>query len=213
MHDLKNLIAQQALVVENAAKHKENPAFVDDMIRTIDNSVQRMSNLLQKLQQTQPSKGIPLDLNKVVVNSVKKCQDRIPPPSLRILSDSLKVVSDEDNLEMIVTHVIKNAQEATPADGYVDVTLRLEGRNAVIEVEDNGCGMDSDFIKNRLFRPFDTTKSGKGMGIGVYQTREFIRNIGGDVIVKSEPQVGTTFTILIPINVSPGELTSKAENR
>lgn len=213
MHDLKNLIAQQALVVENAAKHKENPAFVDDMIRTIDNSVQRMSNLLKKLQQTQPSKGIPLDLNKVVVNSVKKCQDRIPPPSLRILSDSLKVVSDEDNLEMIVTHVIKNAQEATPADGYVDVTLRLEGRNAVIEVEDNGCGMDSDFIKNRLFRPFDTTKSGKGMGIGVYQTREFIRNIGGDVIVKSEPQVGTTFTILIPINVSPGELTSKAENR
>ncbi len=212
MHDLKNLIAQQALVVENAAKHKENPAFVDDMIRTIDNSVQRMSNLLKKLQQTQPSKGRSLPLKKVVINSVKKCQDRFPPPSLRILSDSLKVVSDEDNLEMIVTHIIKNAQEATPADGYVDVTLRQEGKHAVIEVEDNGCGMDSEFIKNRLFRPFDTTKSGKGMGIGVYQTREFIRNMGGDVIVKSELQVGTTFTVYIPIDLSLDSGIEKADH-
>ena len=202
MHDLKNLIAQQALVVENAAKHKENPAFIDDMISTIDNSVQRMSNLLKKLQQTQPTSGRPLELKNIIINSVKKCQDRMPPPTLRIMEDSLKVVADEDNLEMIVTHIIKNAQEATPADGYVDVTLRSEDNNqAIIEVEDNGCGMDSDFLKNRLFRPFDTTKSGKGMGIGVYQTREFIRNLGGDVLVKSEAGIGTTFTIRIPMNV------------
>ncbi len=205
MHDLKNLIAQQALVVENASKHKENPAFIDDMIRTIDNSVQRMSNLLKKLQQTQPSSAHPLNIENVVVNAVKKCQDRIPPPSLRILSDSLKVVADEDNLEMIVTHIIKNAQEATPAEGYVDITIRQERQHAVIEVEDNGCGMDSEFIKNRLFRPFDTTKSGKGMGIGVYQTREFIRNLGGDVIVKSEPLVGTTFSVYLPIDFSHTE--------
>jgi putative PEP-CTERM system histidine kinase len=203
MHDLKNLIAQQALVVENAAKHKENPAFIEDMIRTIDNSVQRMSSLLKKLQQTQPSSGRQLDLKNVIINSVKKCQDRLPPPTLRIMEDSLKVVADEDNLEMIITHVIKNAQEATPSDGYVDVTLRMEDETAFIEVEDNGSGMDSEFVKNRLFRPFDTTKSGKGMGIGVYQTREFIRNLGGDVLVKSEPQIGTTFTICIPLDNQP----------
>ncbi len=200
MHDLKNLIAQQALVVENAAKHKENPAFIDDMIRTIDNSVQRMSNLLKKLQQTQPTSGRPLLLKNVVIDSVKKCQDRVPRPSLRILHDSLKVVADEDNLEMIITHIIKNAQEATPSDGYVDITLRGDSGYALIEVEDNGSGMDAEFIKNRLFRPFDTTKSGKGMGIGVYQTREFIRNLGGDVTVKSEPGIGTTFTIYIPVD-------------
>ncbi len=201
MHDLKNLIAQQALVVENAAKHKENPAFIDDMIRTIDNSVQRMSNLLKKLQQTQPSPGRPLPLKSVVINSVKKCQDRMPRPSLRILDDSLRVVADEENLEMIITHIVKNAQEATPSDGYVDVTLRRDGSIAFIDVEDNGSGMDANFIKTRLFRPFDTTKSGKGMGIGVYQTREFIRNLGGDVTAKSELGVGTTFTISIPVHV------------
>jgi len=199
MHDLKNLIAQQALVVDNAAKHKENPAFIEDMIRTIDNSVQRMSNLLKKLQHTQPSSGRPLELKSVIINSVKKCQDRSPPPTLRIQQDSLKVVADEDNLEMIVTHIIKNAQEATSSDGYVDVTLRSDGSGqAIIEVEDNGSGMDKEFVKHRLFKPFDTTKSGKGMGIGVYQTREFIRNLGGDVLVKSELGIGTTFIIRIP---------------
>ena len=82
---------------------------------------------------------------------------------------------------------------------------------AIIEVEDNGCGMDSDFLKNRLFRPFDTTKSGKGMGIGVYQTREFIRNLGGDVLVKSEPGVGTTFTIRIPMDTGDHNSTAQVE--
>ena len=199
MHDLKNLIAQQALVVKNADKHKENPVFIDDMIKTIDNSVRRMNNLLTKLQQTQPTTLRPLILDTIVVNAVRKCQDRTPPPSLRITADSLRVKADEENLEMIVTHIIKNAQEATPADGYVDVIIRQERQHAVIEVEDNGCGMDADFVKNRLFRPFDTTKSGKGMGIGVYQTREFIRNLGGEVLVKSELNVGTTFSIYLPL--------------
>ena len=135
----------------------------------------------------------------------------MPPPTLRILEDSLKVVADEDNLEMIVTHIIKNAQEATPADGYVDVTLRSERNQAVIEVEDNGCGMDIDFMKNRLFRPFNTTKSGKGMGIGVYQTREFIRNLGGDVLAKSEVNVGSTFTIYIPLRTNSHKTQEQAD--
>ena len=132
----------------------------------------------------------------------------MPRPSLRILDDSLKVVADEENLEMIVTHIIKNAQEATPSDGYVDVTLRSDQGFALIDVEDNGSGMDASFMKTRLFRPFDTTKSGKGMGIGVYQTREFIRNLGGDVTVKSEPNVGTTFTISIPVHRQESESNS-----
>lgn len=136
----------------------------------------------------------------------------MPPPTLRIMEDSLKVVADEDNLEMIVTHIIKNAQEATPTDGYVDVTLRSERHQAIIEVEDNGCGMDNEFLKNRLFRPFDTTKSGKGMGIGVYQTREFIRNLGGDVLVRSEIGVGSTFTIYIPLKNNSNNSSEQVEH-
>lgn len=198
MHDLKNLIAQQALVVENAAKHRDNPAFFEDAIRTIDNSVARMSNLLRKLQQNEPSELRSLELHRVLMESVKKCKEQRPVPSLRLEDTDLRVNADHDRLAMTLAHVIRNAQEATKPQGFVDITLRREGANAIITVEDNGAGMNSDFIKNQLFRPFVTTKSGKGMGIGAYQTREFMASLGGNVAVHSIVGEGTTFTITLP---------------
>lgn len=207
MHDLKNLIAQQALVVKNAAKHKDNPAFVEDMINTIDNSVNRMNNLLQKLQQKESTASVVsrIDLHKVLIDATQKCHDRYPIPSLRLDTNSATIKADKDHLEMVLVHIIKNAQEATDNNGYVDVTLRKENGNVVIEVEDNGSGMDEAFIKDRLFKPFDTTKSGKGMGIGVYQARELIRSLGGDILVQSELGAGSVFTIQIPENHNTNE--------
>lgn len=198
MHDLKNLIAQQALVVENAAKHKENPAFVEDAIKTIDNSVSRMSNLLRKLQQQETSEVKNLELHKVLIEAAKKCKELKPLPSLRIETQQLSVDADQDHLIMSLSNLIKNAQEATQSTGFVDVTLRQEGKNAIIIVEDNGSGMDEEFIRDRLFKPFDTTKSGKGMGIGVYQTQELINTLGGSISVESHIGEGTTFTVTLP---------------
>jgi putative PEP-CTERM system histidine kinase len=200
MHDLKNLIAQQALVVENAAKHRENPAFFEDAIHTIDNSVSRMSNLLRKLQQNESSELRSLELHRVLMDAVKKCKEQKPVPSLRLQQSNLKVNADQDRLIMTLTHIIKNAQDATDSSGFVDVTLQQDGSDAIITVEDNGAGMDQDFIKNQLFRPFVTTKSGKGMGIGAYQTREFIASLGGNVSVQSAPGEGSTFTITLPLS-------------
>ncbi len=200
MHDLKNLIAQQALVVENAAKHRENPAFFEDAIRTIDNSVARMSNLLRKLQHNETNELRSLELHRVLMEAVKKCKEQKPVPSLRLQQTDLRVNADQDRLIMILTHIIKNAQDATHNSGFVDITLRREDNNAAILIEDNGMGMDQDFIKNQLFRPFVTTKSGKGMGIGAYQTREFIVSLGGSVVVDSTPGEGTTFTVLLPLS-------------
>jgi signal transduction histidine kinase len=69
----------------------------------------------------------------------------------------------------------------------------------VIEVRDTGRGMDADFLRQRLFRPFDTTKGTQGMGIGAFQTREFVRMAGGDVQVESEVGKGTRFVISLPL--------------
>ncbi len=202
MHDLKNLIAQQALVVKNAAKHKDNPAFVDDMINTIDNSVNRMNNLLQKLQNqevTSAQSASIVELDRLLLEAATKCHDRYPIPTIRHLEKKVTVFSDPDHFEMVMIHLIKNAQEATPKDGFVDITLKKQGNMAIIEVEDNGIGMDENFLKHRLFKPFDTTKSGKGMGIGVYQAREFIRAMGGEIRVESTPNQGSKFTVQIPL--------------
>lgn len=200
MHDLKNLIAQQALVVENAAKHKENPAFVEDAINTIDNSVVRMSTLLNKLRQNEPADLRALEVHKILMEATKKCQDHRPAPSLRLTDTDLVVNADPDQLVMTLVHLIKNAQEATPASGFVDVTLLREGNNAIITIEDNGEGMTEEFIRNQLFKPFVTTKSGKGMGIGVYQAKELVTAMGGHIGVDSHTGEGSTFTITLPAN-------------
>ncbi len=202
MHDLKNLIAQQALVVDNAAKHKDNPAFVEDAIHTIDNSVRRMSALLKKLQQNEPGELRTLEINDILVETVKRCQDDKPVPSLRLPDKPLLVNADLDQLIMTLHHIIKNAQEATDNSGFVDITLRQQGNDAIITIEDNGEGMDEEFIQNQLFKPFVTTKSGKGMGIGVYQTQEYIRSLGGSVAVESTLGAGSTFTVSVPCSAS-----------
>lgn len=199
MHDLKNLIAQQGLVVENASKHKENPAFVEDAIKTIENSVARMNNLLNKLQQKGPATTKNVELNKILIESINKCRGKRPNPSLRINDKDVWVNGDHDHLVMIFAHIIKNAQEATPTDGFVDVYLSKNGTHAIIQVEDNGHGMEESFIKERLFRPFDTTKSGQGMGIGVFQTREYIQGLDGEVTVDSSIGEGTNFSISLPL--------------
>jgi signal transduction histidine kinase len=68
----------------------------------------------------------------------------------------------------------------------------------LVEVEDSGCGMDEEFVRTRLFRPFDSTKGLSGMGIGAYECREFVTMLGGRVEVDSEPGSGTRFRITIP---------------
>jgi signal transduction histidine kinase len=68
-----------------------------------------------------------------------------------------------------------------------------------LRIEDTGAGMSADFVRDRLFRPFDTTKGSKGMGIGAYQVREYVNSLGGRVQVQSEPGSGTRVDLHFPL--------------
>ena len=100
---------------------------------------------------------------------------------------------------MAVCHAIRNAQDATDADGHINVDLVAGPSRCAIHIRDSGRGMDADFIQDRLFRPFDSTKGAEGMGIGAYQIRETVRMCGGDVEVDSVSGEGTTFTLHLPL--------------
>jgi signal transduction histidine kinase len=112
-----------------------------------------------------------------------------------IRDESAVVVADPDRLVAALEHAIRNAQDATPADGSVSVTVSADGDDCVIAVTDTGCGMTQEFVNERLFKPFDTTKGSQGMGIGAYQLREYVRSLGGSVEVKSATGRGTTFFV------------------
>lgn len=200
MHDLKNLIAQQSLVVRNAARHKSNPAFFEDAIATIDNSVARMNKLLQQLQSGEASgRKSRVRLISALQEAVERCRDRNPEPVLAELNEDLHANLERDRFAMVAAHLIRNAQEASQSDGQVGIEMRREQNFAVITIEDNGCGMDPEFVRTRLFQPFDTTKGSKGMGIGAYQARSFAVEAGGTMDVWSEPGRGTRITIRLPL--------------
>ena len=122
-----------------------------------------------------------------------------PKPQLEIVDGELTVLADRMRLERVLGHLIQNAIEATASNGQVAVRLRREQRTAVVELSDTGAGMSEQFIRERLFTPFDTTKTA-GMGIGVFESREYIREVGGSLEVRSEPQVGTTFRVILPLH-------------
>lgn len=200
IHDLNNLIAQQALVVRNAERHKSNPAFIEDAIQTISNSVDRMNHLLKKLRRDESDMVQRLYITDVVQQALADCERKTPRITADLATCNHTINADQVRLVMTITHFIRNAQEATPEDGSVHVTLRCHDNQATIVIEDTGSGMDWDFIHNRLFKPFETTKSGKGMGIGVYLSREYISELGGTLTVDSVVGKGTSITMTLPLD-------------
>ncbi|MEM6639854.1 MAG: XrtA/PEP-CTERM system histidine kinase PrsK [Pseudomonadota bacterium] len=201
MHDLKNLIAQQSLVVKNAARHKDKPEFVDDAIATVDNSVQRMNRLLEQLRTGESQRGAQTSrIDDICGDVVRRNAQRQPVPELNIKDAGLRVDAPAETLTMVLGHLVRNAQDATPADGSVTLIVGRERESVMITIRDNGSGMNKEFIRDRLFRPFDTTKGTKGMGIGVYQARDFLRSVGGQLTVQSEVGQGSTFVARLPIS-------------
>jgi putative PEP-CTERM system histidine kinase len=197
VHDLKNLIAQLDLVVKNSAKHKNNPEFMEDAIGTVGHAVDKMNRLLKQLRKGRFEEGGEqfFDLNDALNEVIIEQSGFSPVPVLKSEVKSAKIVADYDRFVSVLGHLVRNAQEATASDGCVTIKLKRVSDVITIEIVDNGSGMDALFIKDRLFRPFETTKGNAGMGIGVYESREFIRSLGGKIQVESHVGVGTVFTI------------------
>lgn len=211
MHDLKNLIAQQALVVENAARFIHNPEFVADAIKTIENSVARTNRLMKKISQNSAidhkQTGMQVvSLPDSLAEAIERCSGRRPAPVLNADNGAeMLVQANPDNLTMAFIHLITNAQDACDASrGIIKVNLSEAGNHFLCTITDNGTGMDAEFIKSRLFKPFDSTKSTKGMGIGAYQCKQIIQRAGGRIDVTSEPGHGTRFSILLPRATTAG---------
>ena len=74
----------------------------------------------------------------------------------------------------------------------------MGGNQVIVDISDSGRGMDAEFVRLRLFRPFESTKGLTGMGIGAFESREYIRQLGGDISVQSEPGVGSRFRVTLP---------------
>ncbi len=200
MHDLKNSVAQLQLLTSNAARHRHNPEFIDDAFVTIENTAARISRLIAQLQSRDTrSSHREIDIRQTLEVAVARCNGNTPRPLLEMPPGSWGVRADPERLAAVFEHVLRNAQEAAGASGEVRVQLERADDRVAVTISDTGAGMDPDFIRDRLFRPFDSTKGSSGMGVGAYQARAYVIELGGTVEVRSAPGSGTLFIIRIPL--------------
>ncbi|WP_286270933.1 XrtA/PEP-CTERM system histidine kinase PrsK [Thalassotalea hakodatensis] len=206
VHDLKNVQAQLALITTNAEKHRDNPEFVDDVFETVESATDRLGKVLSQLRnkRVEKSRDSEIDLVELLEKVVE--QRNVEKP-LVIIKQAVptKLATNEEKLHSVLNHLVQNAQEASSEDTTVELSLNNNKNIVTITITDQGSGMSEDFIKYRLFKPFDTTKGNAGMGIGVYEAKQFIESVSGTIAVKSTEHSGTTFTIQLPINATDNE--------
>lgn len=196
VHDLKNLVAQLALLLKNAERHRDNPEFQRDMLETVAHVVARMNRLMFQLRAGAESaaKPRPIDIRETI-NRVVMAKREYGAAIEVESGPTLLALAHEEQLERVIGHIVQNAIEAS-SENVDPVTLRAdgEGEYVVIEVLDRGVGMTEEFIRERLFRPFQTTKP-QGMGIGMNESFQYVSAIGGRIEVESVVRAGTRFRI------------------
>ena len=199
VHDLKNLVAQLSLMLRNAQRHRDNPEFQADMLTTVEHVVGRMNALMLQLRvgATPVDNPRPLDLEAVLR---RVCAAKTGPQTdIRLDAPSaVTAIGHEDRLEHVIGHLIQNAIDASTPPRQVAVRLGRDAAHAVVEVRDQGVGMTAEFVRERLFKPFQTTKP-TGMGIGVYESSQYVAGLGGSIAVESEPGVGTRVLLRLPL--------------
>jgi signal transduction histidine kinase len=210
IHDIRNLGLRLSLLLSNMEEHYEDPDFKRSAADLLQSTVQKLDGIARSWS----SRGdtvlikVPLGLNDLLQEVLRTCQPRgrASAPSVNATFTEVPPVwGDPHYLRDAIQSVVQNAQEA--AATCVTVRTGLERRGArdfaVVEVEDDGPGMPADFVRRRLFRPFQTMKA-EGVGLGLYTARRILRHHRGDIEVRSAEGKGTCVRLLLPLPARRG---------
>ncbi len=209
-HDIKNLVSQLAVMLKNFDRHADNPEFQRDLQETVQHAVTRMRGLLDRLNRLHNREpdadgdGQAVAAAEVVRAEIARADGAAEPPRLSVAdaaADGHLRVSPE-RFAGVLRHLLANAREAAGPAGRIAVDMDAANGWLVLNVTDDGPGMSLDFVRETLFTPFRSTKSG-GFGVGVYQCREFAREHGGDLEAISSPGSGTTMRLWLPLVDAP----------
>jgi putative PEP-CTERM system histidine kinase len=199
VHDLKNLVAQLSLLLRNAERHRDNPEFQRDMLATVEHVMERMNGLMLQLRTgtTPVEKAHAVELAPLVrrVISGKSATGR----AMEIqAAEGVSAIGHEDRLEHVIGHLVQNALDASAPGQPVRVQVFAEDGHAMLEVADQGVGMTEDYVRERLGKPFETTKPA-GMGIGVYESSQYVASVGGRLVIDSSPGRGTRVRVVLQL--------------
>lgn len=196
-HDIKSLIYQLSLMVDNARQVGDNPEFQRDMLLTIGDSIGKMQGMLLQLRKDYADTAGVIALPALVQAAAQPFRDSGAAIEIDAPDGPLEITASRAAMESVFRQLVANAVEAAGREGKVAIALAADGPFVAVTIADTGPGMDPAFVREHLFRPLRSTKS-TGYGIGMYQVRELLRKAAGRIRVRSKPGKGTTVEVLLP---------------
>jgi two-component system, cell cycle sensor histidine kinase and response regulator CckA len=218
VHDFNNLLAVVLLGVSKlraaaaAAPRKGELQFLDEIARAAERGSSLTKRLLSFVRD-RPVQPRAVDFGALVAAQQVTLASLLPDDVRLVISSArvpLPVVADPAELEHVLLNLVLNARDALPSGGTVQVETRREQspERAVLEVRDDGHGMD-EATRQRLFEPFFTTKSAEhGTGLGLWTARDVVSRYGGEIDLLSAPEEGSTFRVRLPIASEPARAPS-----
>lgn len=195
MHDLKNLVSAVSLLLENAQEHIAEPAFQNDMLMSLGNTLIKMKALISRLKHLPEKNSLqlaPVDLLQMAHETAALVSGR----TLEVTGTSVIAEVDREELQKVALNLMLNAVEATVGNRSIMVEVG-EREAPFFRVKDEGCGISEAFLKHALFTPFNSTKK-SGLGIGLYQSKQIVEAHGGKIEVVSTIDQGSEFTVWLP---------------
>jgi len=188
-------------------RHFDNEQFRADAMKSLTGATDKLKALVARISKpvTTLSGEHKRPLRTEVIPILRRAVAMTAEPSLEKhniemnLPPTLIALADGDRIENVIENLVLNALEAmSEKSGTLTIAgeKTAEGR-VVVSVSDTGVGMSEQFIKDRLFHPFATTKT-RGVGLGLYTCREVIQANGGSIEVSSIDGTGTTFRVMLP---------------
>jgi signal transduction histidine kinase len=205
-HEVGNPLTCISALAQVLMARVSDPA-IRDSLENIEVHVGRISRIVQDL--TRLTRPAPATLREASVGNLVDTAlslARHNPAVRRMKMDSVvdpalpPVRVAPDHLVQVFLNLILNA-----ADAGGDLTIRAVGTGGTIRVifEDTGCGMTAEEMR-RLFDPFHSTKDNETrLGLGLFVSHEIVRQHGGDLLVESQPGIGATITVVLPVEPMP----------
>lgn len=217
-HDFNNLLTVIIGTLVALQEHRPNAADVDAFVEPALQSARRGAQLIRRLltfSRQQPLEPESVDIGRLI-SDMSKLVRRSLPESITVSTDlshaALHCLVDPGQLESALLNFALNARDAMPEGGYLHMSARSvelttgaavfevpPGIYAMIEVVDNGCGMNAATVA-RAYEPFFTTKRfGLGSGLGLSMAYGLVKQSGGGITIQSQIGTGTTVSLVLPL--------------